>query len=38
MLENSQFVDAKVEVFAKYASKQWQLLGSYPVPRTLLAK
>ena len=38
MLQNSHFVDAKVELFAKYASTQWVLLGSYPITRQLLTK
>ncbi len=35
MLKNSQFVDAKVEVFAKYASTQWKKIGEYQVTRQL---
>ena len=38
MLQNSHFVDAKVELFAKYGSTQWTRVGSYPVARQLLAK
>ena len=38
MLHNSQFVDAKVELFGKYGSTQWVRLGSYPVTRQLLTK
>jgi hypothetical protein len=38
MLQNSHFVDAKVELFAKYGSTQWTRLGSYPIARQLLAK
>ena len=38
MLANSQFVDAKVEIFAKYASTQWQPVGAFPVPRRLIEK
>lgn len=38
MLANAQFVDAKVEIFAKYASTQWQKVGEYAVPRTLITK
>jgi hypothetical protein len=38
MLENTQFVDAKIELFAKYGSIQWQKVGEYPVPRTLITK
>lgn len=38
MLANAQFVDAKIELYAKYGSIQWQKVGEYPVPRTLLEK
>jgi hypothetical protein len=38
MLQNTHFVDAKVELFGKYASTQWVLLGSYPITRQLLTK
>src|SRR3954468_1112530 len=38
MLQNSHFVDAKVELFGKYGSTQWARLGSYPITRQLLAK
>jgi hypothetical protein len=38
MLANTHFVDAKVELFAKYASTQWVRVGSFPVTRQLLAK
>ena len=38
MLRNSQFVDARVELFAKYGSTQWKRIGEYPVTRRLLAK
>jgi len=38
MLANSHFVDAKVELFGKYASTQWVRLGSFPVTRQLLTK
>src|SRR3954467_876651 len=38
MLQNSHFVDAKVELFGKYASTQWVLLGSYPITRQILSK
>lgn len=37
MLQNGQFVDAKVELFAKYGSAQWKRLGEYPISRALLA-
>src|SRR5215510_6234331 len=36
MLANSQFVDAKIQLFAKYSNTQWQKVGEYPVPRTLI--
>ena len=38
MLDNTQFVDAKVQIFAKYSSTQWQLVGESVVERRLLAK
>jgi hypothetical protein len=37
MLLNSQFVDANVDLFAKYGSKQWVSLGRFAVRRTLVA-
>jgi hypothetical protein len=38
MLENSHFVDAKVEVFAKHGSTQWKKMGDYPITRQLIDK
>jgi hypothetical protein len=38
LLRNSRFVDAKVDVFAKYGSNQWARLGEYPVARQLLER
>ena len=38
MLQNSHFVDAKMELFAKYASTQWVKVGTYPIERKLLSK
>jgi len=38
MLQNSHFVDAKVELFAKYGSRQWARIGTYPITRRLLTK
>jgi hypothetical protein len=38
MLQNTHFVDAKVELFGKYASTQWVRLGSFPITRQLLTK
>ena len=37
MLHNSHFVDAKVELSAKYGSGQWTRIGVYPIDRQLLA-
>lgn len=36
MLSNSHFVDAKVELFAKYGSAQWTRLGEYPIERKII--
>lgn len=36
MLKNSQFVDAKVEVFAKYAATKWVPVGEYAIARQLI--
>jgi hypothetical protein len=36
LLRNSQFVDASVDLFAKYASNQWTRLGEYPVARQVV--
>ena len=38
MLHNSHFVDAKVELFAKYGPTQWARVGDYPITRQLLTK
>ncbi len=35
LLTNREFVDAKVEIFAKYASTQWTRLGEFPITRQL---
>lgn len=37
MLRNSQFVDAKAELFVKSGSSGWTRIGEYPVARQLLA-
>ncbi|HEV3140742.1 MAG TPA: hypothetical protein VGY57_09515, partial [Vicinamibacterales bacterium] len=37
LLQNSLFVDARVELFAKYGSAQWTRIGEFPVSRRLLA-
>jgi len=36
MLQNSQFVDAKVELAVKYGGTQWKRLGEYPIQRQLI--
>ncbi|HZT76575.1 MAG TPA: hypothetical protein VFA27_07945 [Vicinamibacterales bacterium] len=36
MLTHQQFVDATVDVFAKYGSHQWTRVGAYPIARQLL--
>ena len=38
MLQNSHFVDAKVDLFAKYGSTQLVRVGEYPITRQLLSK
>ena len=38
MLQNANFVDAKVEIFAKYGPIQWQKVAEYSIPRRLITK
>ncbi|MGE5246018.1 MAG: hypothetical protein ACM3SQ_17480 [Betaproteobacteria bacterium] len=38
MLQNKLFVDAKVELLAKYGSIQWKRIGEYPITRQLLTQ
>jgi hypothetical protein len=38
MLQNSKFVDAKIDLFSKYGSTQWAKLGEYPIERKLLTQ
>ena len=38
MLQHSQFVDAKVDLFAKYASLQWVRIGERPIERRLITR
>lgn len=38
MLQNTQFVDAKVEIFGKHGSRTWQKLGEYQIDRQLLTQ
>ena len=37
LLRHPQFVDATVDVFAKYGSTQWTRIGAYPITRQLIA-
>ena len=36
MLRNSQFVDAKADLFVKAGSSSWTRIGEYPIARQLL--
>ena len=36
ILHNRAFVDATVQVFAKYGSTQWVKMGEYPIERRLI--
>jgi hypothetical protein len=36
MLQNKAFIDATVQVFAKYGSVQWVKKGEYPIERRLI--
>ena len=38
MLKNSLFVDAKVEIMAKYSNVQWKRIAEHPIERRLLLK
>ena len=38
MLQNSHFVDAKAQLFAKYGSTQWVRVGEYPITRQLITR
>ena len=38
MLQNTEFVDAKVEIFLKRGSKVWAKLAEYPIQRQLLTR
>ena len=38
MLKNSHFVDAKVELSAKYGATQWVRVGDFAITRRLIAK
>ncbi len=38
LLRNSQFVDAKVDLFARSGSASWTKLGEYPIERRMLER
>ncbi len=38
MLEHRDFVDAKVEIFAKHGPRTWQKIGDYKIDRRLLTQ
>ena len=38
MLQNKEFVDAKVEIFLKQGSKVWAKLAEYPIERQLITR
>ena len=38
MLQNREFVDAKVNVFGKHGSRTWIKIGEYTVDRQLLTE
>jgi hypothetical protein len=38
MLTNAQFIDAKIQLFAKYGSIQWVRMGEHSIERKLLEK
>jgi hypothetical protein len=38
MLENSQFVDAKVEIFGKHGRRNWVKMAEYQIDRQLLTE
>jgi hypothetical protein len=38
LLSNKQFVDARVQVFGKHGSRNWALMGEFPIDRQLLTE
>ena len=36
MLKNTQFVDARVNLFARHGSRTWMKIAEFPIERTLL--
>jgi hypothetical protein len=38
MLQNREFIDAKVEIFGKHGSRFWVKLGEFKIDRQLLTE
>jgi hypothetical protein len=38
MLQNSHFVDARIEIQAKYGATQWVKIREFPISRQLITK
>jgi hypothetical protein len=38
LLKNSQFVDATVDLFARYGSRQWARVGEFPIARRIIER
>jgi hypothetical protein len=38
MLDNSHFVDARVNLFVKYGSGEWTPVGDYPITHRLIPR
>lgn len=38
MLQNREFVDARVEIFGKHGSRTWVKMGEFPIDRQLLTE
>ena len=38
ILQNSQFVDARVQLFAKHGGNQWTKMGEWQIARELLTQ
>lgn len=38
MLQNKEFVDARVQIFGKHGSRNWVKIGEYTIDRQLLTE
>jgi hypothetical protein len=38
MLQNKEFVDVKVDLFARHGSRTWAKIGEFPIERKLLTE